>query len=372
MPSCLPGTPSALSRSELYSQHARVLTRRRAGVDRVAGGAPQPARAGRLHPRPVGLPRSGPGGRPAGAGPPARDRGAGGCVPGALGGGAGAGGAGRGHRLGCDCAGNRTGAAGGAGDGRRHLAAAHSSWLAANGADLGLEVEWLESDLLAAVAGRQFDLIVSNPPYIAAAELETLEPEVRRVGAAPRDHSRAGRTGAAAGAGAVGAGSARRRRDARAGVRRRARPAPWSRRWPPAAYTDVGVRRGLRRHRAVRDRAAAVSRAEQVALLLAGELAILPTDTVYGIACAAAVPAAVERLYALKQRPPDAADGAHAGVGRGAALRRRPGGSRAPSALLLASVLPGPITLVIPNPARRFAHAVRRRSRPASGCACPG
>ena len=49
----------------------------------------------------------------------------------------------------------------------------------ANGADLGLEVEWLESDLLAAVAGRQFDLIVSNPPYIPAAELDTLEPEVR-------------------------------------------------------------------------------------------------------------------------------------------------------------------------------------------------
>ncbi len=49
----------------------------------------------------------------------------------------------------------------------------------ANGADLGLEVEWLESDLLDAVGGRQFDLIVSNPPYIPAAELDTLEPEVR-------------------------------------------------------------------------------------------------------------------------------------------------------------------------------------------------
>ena len=49
----------------------------------------------------------------------------------------------------------------------------------ANGADLGLDVEWLESDLLAAVAGRRFDLIVSNPPYIPVAELDTLEPEVR-------------------------------------------------------------------------------------------------------------------------------------------------------------------------------------------------
>ena len=98
-----------------------------------------------------------------------------------------------------------------------------------------------------------------------------------------------------------------------------------------------------------------MSHAEQVALLLAGELAILPTDTVYGIACAAASPAAVERLYALKQRPStqptaillgsvesllsDALPEAHGRVG-----------------VLLSSVLPGPITLVIPNPGRRFAH----------------
>ena len=29
------------------------------------------------------------------------------------------------------------------------------------------------------MAGRRFDLIVSNPPYIPVAELDTLEPEVR-------------------------------------------------------------------------------------------------------------------------------------------------------------------------------------------------
>jgi release factor glutamine methyltransferase len=50
----------------------------------------------------------------------------------------------------------------------------------ANAAALGLEVELLESDLLAVVAGRRFDLIASNPPYIAEAEMETLEPEVAR------------------------------------------------------------------------------------------------------------------------------------------------------------------------------------------------
>ena len=39
---------------------------------------------------------------------------------------------------------------------------------------------WSTSDLLAGVAGRRFDLIASNPPYIAEAEIETLEPEVAR------------------------------------------------------------------------------------------------------------------------------------------------------------------------------------------------
>jgi release factor glutamine methyltransferase len=41
-------------------------------------------------------------------------------------------------------------------------------------------VEFLLSDGFAALAaGAQFDLIVSNPPYIASAEIATLEPEVR-------------------------------------------------------------------------------------------------------------------------------------------------------------------------------------------------
>jgi release factor glutamine methyltransferase len=43
----------------------------------------------------------------------------------------------------------------------------------------GTEIAFFESDLLAAVPGR-FDIIVSNPPYVPAALLETLAPEVRR------------------------------------------------------------------------------------------------------------------------------------------------------------------------------------------------
>jgi release factor glutamine methyltransferase len=39
-----------------------------------------------------------------------------------------------------------------------------------NGQSLGAEVTWLESDLFTALNGQRFDLIVSNPPYIAVAD----------------------------------------------------------------------------------------------------------------------------------------------------------------------------------------------------------
>jgi release factor glutamine methyltransferase len=43
---------------------------------------------------------------------------------------------------------------------------------------LGLEVELREGDLLAGATG-PFDLVVSNPPYVVAAEIAALDPEVR-------------------------------------------------------------------------------------------------------------------------------------------------------------------------------------------------
>ena len=48
-----------------------------------------------------------------------------------------------------------------------------------NAGRLGLEVELVQSDLLAGLAGRRFDLIASNPPYVGERELSGLEPEVR-------------------------------------------------------------------------------------------------------------------------------------------------------------------------------------------------
>jgi release factor glutamine methyltransferase len=50
-----------------------------------------------------------------------------------------------------------------------------------NAARIGLagRVRFSEGDLLAPLAGQALDLVVSNPPYVGAHELETLAPEVR-------------------------------------------------------------------------------------------------------------------------------------------------------------------------------------------------
>jgi release factor glutamine methyltransferase len=63
----------------------------------------------------------------------------------------------------------------------------------ANGERLGIDVEWVESDLFAGVGGRRFDLVVSNPPYVAEGELAGLDPEVRDW--EPRGATVAGKTG---------------------------------------------------------------------------------------------------------------------------------------------------------------------------------
>jgi L-threonylcarbamoyladenylate synthase len=97
----------------------------------------------------------------------------------------------------------------------------------------------------------------------------------------------------------------------------------------------------------------AVSGHEQA--LRAGALAIVPTDTVYGIGCAAYDRAACRRLYACKSRPLTQPTALVLGsvsnllenvlpelMGRAGVLCRR--------------ALPGPLTLVVPNPGRRFAY----------------
>jgi L-threonylcarbamoyladenylate synthase len=85
---------------------------------------------------------------------------------------------------------------------------------------------------------------------------------------------------------------------------------------------------------------------ETVAALEVGELVVLPTDTVYGLACRADRERFVRALSALKGRTP----------AQPVALV-----ARSPDALLelvpeieTAALVRGPFTLVLPNPARRL------------------
>jgi L-threonylcarbamoyladenylate synthase len=83
-----------------------------------------------------------------------------------------------------------------------------------------------------------------------------------------------------------------------------------------------------------------------------GGVAVFPADTVYGLACEPDSKEAVQRLYLLKRRRPDkpaavmffALDLALAAL-----PELGPGTAGAVSALL-----PGAVTLLLPNPARRF------------------
>jgi len=90
---------------------------------------------------------------------------------------------------------------------------------------------------------------------------------------------------------------------------------------------------------------------DAVAALRAGEPVVLPTDTVYGLAATASGEVAVRRLAALKGRPalmPIALLAADVDGLLDAVPELRG------DAETLGALLPGPFTLVLPNPARRF------------------
>jgi L-threonylcarbamoyladenylate synthase len=90
---------------------------------------------------------------------------------------------------------------------------------------------------------------------------------------------------------------------------------------------------------------------EAVAALRAGEAVVLPTDTVYGLCVDAANEKAAEKLYLLKQRP-EAMPVAFVAAALDAVFEAVP--ELRGRAELLGALLPGPYTLVVPNPARRF------------------
>lgn len=83
-----------------------------------------------------------------------------------------------------------------------------------------------------------------------------------------------------------------------------------------------------------------------------GGVAVFGADTVYGLACDADTPEAVERLYAIKGRRPDK-PAAVLFFSLELALSALPEiGPRTTAAL--EGLLPGAVTLLLPNPARRF------------------
>jgi L-threonylcarbamoyladenylate synthase len=93
----------------------------------------------------------------------------------------------------------------------------------------------------------------------------------------------------------------------------------------------------------------------QAEALRAGGICIVPTDTVYGIGAAAGQEAACRRAFELKRRPPGQPTALIAGsVERLVAVLGVDAGGIA--AALLQALLPGPLTLVVANPGRRFAH----------------
>jgi L-threonylcarbamoyladenylate synthase len=91
--------------------------------------------------------------------------------------------------------------------------------------------------------------------------------------------------------------------------------------------------------------------------LAGGGVAVFPTDTVYGLGCDPGRPAAVERLYELKGRPPDRPSAVMFFALEAALLALPELGSSERAAVT--ALLPGPVTLLLANRRRRFPLACR-------------
>ncbi|HZH24794.1 MAG TPA: Sua5/YciO/YrdC/YwlC family protein [Solirubrobacteraceae bacterium] len=83
-----------------------------------------------------------------------------------------------------------------------------------------------------------------------------------------------------------------------------------------------------------------------------GGVVVFPSDTVYGLACDPGSAVAVERLYSLKGRAPDKPAAVMFFALRAALAALPELGVRTRAAL--AALLPGGVTLLLPNPESRF------------------
>jgi L-threonylcarbamoyladenylate synthase len=90
---------------------------------------------------------------------------------------------------------------------------------------------------------------------------------------------------------------------------------------------------------------------EAVAALAQGRAAVLPFDTVYGLVALAGREDAVRTMYELKGRVPSRPTALVAGT----VPQLVEAVPELGAAAALARLLPGPYTLILPNPARRFA-----------------
>jgi L-threonylcarbamoyladenylate synthase len=98
---------------------------------------------------------------------------------------------------------------------------------------------------------------------------------------------------------------------------------------------------------------------DAIAALRAGDLVVLPTDTVYGLACSPDSVESVHALSELKARSPHQPLALLAGsvdrlVELVPELRRE-------SERIVRALLPGPYTLVLPNPGQRYRHLTGER-----------
>ena len=222
----------------------------------------------------------------------------------------------------------------------------------------GLPLELARHDLFEGLPDGPWALVVSNPPYVDPDDRSSLQPEVRDWEPAEalfgRDGRRRRRTGRRDGT----------RRGRRARARGGRRPGGRDRGAPPLAR--VHGRPGDTRPRRARPgrRGPPVSAVDAaIAALRAGGLAVIPTDTVYGLAADGRSEDAARALYAAKGRDaiqPTALLFASVDVLE-EHLPELPARARA----MARALLPGPLTLVLPEPGATVRMA--QRAPPRSG-----
>jgi L-threonylcarbamoyladenylate synthase len=100
---------------------------------------------------------------------------------------------------------------------------------------------------------------------------------------------------------------------------------------------------------------------EAIDALRAGTPVIIPTDTVYGLVAHAEVAAATERLYALKGRDPGQPSALL--VAEIETLLACVPELRGRSEAIVRALLPGPYTLILPNPGLRYSWLAGSRPR---------